>query len=190
MKIAITQRVIDFQDGVYDSLDQGFYQMFRDHTIRPIPNNLEQYSTSWIIDSDLIIFAGGNDILHLHNEHIHRSLRIEKHTLDIARLYNKPILGIGRGSLFLTAIFGGIIEKNNIHRNAKSIQYDNTDVAVEFTEYGESIKSAPPGASVLATNHHGGCESWKMDNIVAVRWNPERSKSNWIPYEAYGILGL
>jgi hypothetical protein len=36
----------------------------------------------------------------------------------------------------------------------------------------------------------GYCESWKLDNMLAVLWHPERMKTHWPPYEAYGILGL
>ena len=36
MNIAITQRVIEFQNGPYDSIDHGFYEMFSGHTLQPI----------------------------------------------------------------------------------------------------------------------------------------------------------
>ena len=96
MKIAITQRVIEFRNGPYDSIDFGFYDMFSGHTLLPIPNHLEHYRTQTIVDSDLVVFTGGNSMFPGNWQYENR-LRVEKHTLDLAKLYNKPTLGISRG---------------------------------------------------------------------------------------------
>lgn len=187
MKIAITQRVIDFRNGPYDSLDHGFYSMFKDHTLIPIPNNIYHYDTNSIIDSDMVIFSGGNSMIPGNWQYSHDRLRIEKHTLDIARLYNKPIIGISRGSQFLTVSLGGSIEEVNGHKEDHEIIYGQSQITV-CSRHEEIIKTIPHGASVLATDLDGNCESWKLDNIYTVLWHPERMKNHWMPYEIFNIL--
>ena len=58
------------------------------------------------------------------------------------------------------------------------------------SRHEEVLSSIPHGATCLATDSQGYCESWKLDNMLAVLWHPERMKTHWLPYEAYGILGL
>lgn len=189
MKIAITQRVIDFRNGPYDSLDHGFYSMFADHILRPIPNKLEHYRTDVIVDSDIIVFTGGNSMVPGNWQYNEERLRIEKHTLDLARLYNKPILGISRGCQFLTVSLGGSIEKSDRHTEDHSVYYKESKIKV-CSRHEEILKTIPLGASVLATDDDGNCESWKLDNIITVLWHPERMKNHWMPYEVKWTLGL
>ena len=56
-------------------------------------------------------------------------LRIEKHTLDLARLYNKTILGISRGCHHLTVI-GGSIKENGRHTPDHTVYYNDSEVEV------------------------------------------------------------
>lgn len=189
MKIAITQRVIDFNNGSYDALEQQYYNMFQEHLLRPIPNSIEHYKTDWIINSDIVVFTSGNSMTSDSQEYNEQRLRIEKHTLDLAQLYNKPILGIGRGCQFLTVSLGGSIEKNNRHNNDHNVYYNNTKVKVT-SSHEEVLKTIPLGASVLATDDDGYCESWKLDNIITVMWDPQRMNNFWMPYEVKWTLGL
>ena len=189
MKIAITQRVIEFRNGPYDSIDHGFYEMFSGHTLLPIPNHLEHYRTDTIVNSDLVVFTGGNSMIPGNWQYNENRLRVEKHTLDLAKLYNKPILGISRGCQFLTVAHGGTLEKNGRHTHNHSVNYKDSSIEV-CSRHEEILKTIPTGATCLATDEYGSCESWKLDNIITVLWNPERMKTHWLPYEAYGILGL
>jgi gamma-glutamyl-gamma-aminobutyrate hydrolase PuuD len=189
MKIAITQRVIDFRNGPYDSLDHGFYDMFSGHKLRPIPNNLEHYQTDIIVKSDLVVFTGGNSMVPGNWQYNENRLRVEKHTLDLAKLYNKPILGISRGCQFLNVSFGGKLRFSDRHKQDHSVYYKGSEVIVH-SRHEEILSTIPVGATCLATDKEGFCESWKLDNIITVLWHPERMRTHWLPYEAYGILGL
>lgn len=189
MKIAITQRVIDFNNGSYDALDNKYYKLFQGHRLRPIPNEIEHYRTSWILDCDIVVFTCGNSMNKDSWEYNEQRLRVEKHTLDLAQLYKKPILGIGRGCQFLTLSLGGSIEKSNRQNNNNTIYYNNTEVEV-VSNKKQVLKTVPLGASVLATDEDGYCESWKLDNIITTMWNPERMNSCWMPYEVKWTLGI
>ena len=187
MKIAITQRVIDFRNGPYDSLDHGFYSMFSEHTLYPIPNNINHYNTETIINSDIVVFTGGNSMIPGNWQYSYDRIRVEKHTLDLARLYNKPIIGISRGMQFLNILLGGSIEAADGHKEDHNIYYGNSVISV-CSRHEEVIKTIPYGATVLATDINGYCESWRLDNIYTVLWHPERMKNHWMPYEIYNIL--
>ena len=189
MKIAITQRVIDFRNGPYDSLDHGFYDMFNGHTLRPIPNHIDHYQTDLVVNSDIVVFTGGNSMIPGNWQYNENRLRVEKHTLDLARLYNKPILGISRGCQFLTVSLGGSIKENGRHTRDHTVYYNDSKVEV-CSRHEEVLDKIPTGATCLATDEDGKCESWKLDNIITVLWHPERMKTHWLPYEAYGILGI
>jgi gamma-glutamyl-gamma-aminobutyrate hydrolase PuuD len=189
MKISITQRVIDFRNGPYDSLDHGFYDMLSGHELKPIPNNIHHFRSSDIINSDLVIFTGGNSMFMDNWQYNSDRLRIEKHVLDIARSYNKPILGISRGSIFLNISLGGTIEKTDRHTDDHIVYYKKIRVNVK-SRHEELFTTIPPGASVIATDENGACESWKLDNIVTVLWHPERMEDHWMPLEVYDITGL
>jgi gamma-glutamyl-gamma-aminobutyrate hydrolase PuuD len=187
MKIAITQRVIDYRNGPYDALDHGFYSMFKEHTLRPIPNKLDHYRTDWIHDSDIVVFTGGNSMIPGDWQYNQERLRVEKHTLDLAKLYNKPILGISRGCQFLTISLGGSIIKSDRHDKDHIVYYKDITKTV-CSRHGETLQTIPPGATVLARDPQGNCESWKLDNIVTMLWHPERMEDQWIPDEALFLL--
>lgn len=182
MKIAITQRVIDFRNGPYDALDHGFYSMFEGHLLRPIPNKIEHYRTDWIHDSDLVVFTGGNSMMPDNWQFNEERLKVEKHTLDLAKLYHKPILGISRGCQFLTVSLGGKIKESSRHKQNHNVYYKGSQVEV-CSRHEEVLETIPLGASVLATDEDGYCESWKLDNIITVLWHPERMKNHWMPEE-------
>jgi len=189
MNIGITQRVIEFRNGPYDSIDHGFYDMFAGHYLYPIPNNLEHFNPDAILKCDLIVFSGGNSMIPDNWQYNDTRLKIEKQTLDIAKLWNIPILGISRGTQFLTTQLGGDIKTNNNHGANHSICYNNRIISVH-SRHDEVLNSIPNGATSLATDTEGYCESWCLDNIVTVLWHPERMKSHWLPNEAHTILGL
>ena len=54
MKIAISQRQVEINGFVYDCLEQGWYHLFVNHEIIPLPN-LSNIS----IDVDMLVLSGG-----------------------------------------------------------------------------------------------------------------------------------
>lgn len=182
MKIAITQRVIDYRNGPYDSLDHGFYSMFEGHTIIPIPNNIKHYTSSLIKEADLVVFSGGNSMVHDDWQYNKTRIQIEKHTLDLSLMYKKPILGISRGAQFLTISYGGDISPNPNHKRDHFVNYKGKQYKV-CSRHNEVLTSIPSGATVIATDETGNVESWKLDNIACVLWHPERMADHWMPEE-------
>ena len=189
MKIAITQRVIDFRNGPYDSIDHGFYDMFRGHTLYPIPNDIDHFDNDLIINCDLVVFSGGNSMMEDSWQYNEKRLLIEQRTLVLAQEHNKPMLGISKGCQFLTTSLGGSIKPASTHHKDHSVCYNNTIVSVH-SRHEEVLSRIPNGAICLATDTEGNCESWHMDNIVVVLWHPERMNNHWLPKEAYEITGL
>jgi len=189
MNIAITQRVIDYRNGPYDSIDQGFYKMFEGHNLRPIPNNLKHFNSDTIKQSDLVVFSGGNSMFPDNWQYNEERLRVEKHVLEIACRYKKPILGISRGTQFLTVSMGGKLEKSTLHTEDHVVHYHNNKVNV-VSRHEEVLSVLPPGATVIASDEHGYCESWRLANIATVLWHPERMEDCWIPEEVKQAIGL
>jgi len=189
MKIAITQRVIDFRNGPYDSVDHGFYSMFAGHQLIPIPNNIKHFRSNDITDVDLVVFTGGNSMVQGDWQYNAERLRVEKHVLDIALAYKKPILGISRGTQFLTVSLGGALAKTDRHDKDHIVYYKDTTKTV-CSRHSEHLETIPPGVTVLARDPQGYCESWKLDNIACVLWHPERMADYWMPEEVRTVTKL
>ena len=180
MKIAITQRVIDYRNGPYDSLDHGFYSMFKGHELLPIPNNLKFLRTTTITEADLVVFSGGNSMISENWQYNYDRLVVEKHVLDLAMAYEKKILGISRGTQFLTVSFGGNIKADPNHK--KNHYVNSTGARVEVcSRHEEILGSIPVGAEVLAKDDDGNVEAWKLKDIGCVLWHPERMINHWMP---------
>ena len=182
MKIAISQRVIDYKNGPYDSIDHGLYSMFNGHTLCPIPNNLKHFNSNTIIESDLVVFSGGNSLVSDDWQYSDIRLKIEKHALDLALAYKKPILGLSRGSQFLNVMLGGTIMRVDGHKEDHKVYYKAQEHTV-VSRHTESFATIPPGATVLATDEQGNVESWKIGDIGCVLWHPERMEDHWMPDE-------
>lgn len=189
MKIAITQRVINFRNGPYDALDHGFYNMFNDHTLLPIPNDINHFKSNDIINSDLIVFSGGNSMITDDWQYSSERLRVEKHILELALAYKKPIIGISRGTQFLNVSLGGSIKKTDRHTTDHVVYYKDTTRKV-CSRHSEYLDTIPPGVTVLARDAQGHCESWKLENIACVLWHPERMQDNWMPDEVESLFNF
>lgn len=187
MKIAITQRVIDFRNGPYDALDHGYYQMFQDHQLLPIPNSIEHFDANIISEADVIVFSGGNSMFEDSWQYNEERLRVEKHTLDLAKVLDKNILGISRGCQFLTVSLGGSLLESDRHTDDHSVYYKGKRVNVR-SRHQEVLNKIPNGCTVLASDEQGNCESWKLHNMVTVLWHPERMKTHWMPEEAWDLF--
>lgn len=187
MKIAITQRVIDFRNGPYDSLDHGFYSMFEGHQFITIPNHIKHFKTTDVLSADLVVFSGGNSMVKSDWQYNEQRIRIEKHTLELALKAKKPILGISRGAQFLTVSLGGSLEKTDRHKQNHIIYYKDKTKNV-CSRHNEVLHSLPPGVVELAHDAQGYCESWKIENIACVMWHPERMEDHWMPDEINNIV--
>lgn len=190
MKIAITQCVIDSDGAILDSLNHNYYKMFSNHQLTLIPNNIDHYQTTQVIDSDVIIFSCGNSIFENNNTYNLNRIRIEKHTLELAKLYKKPIIGFGTGSHFLTLMHGGSVkqQKHTMSQKKTIVYRDTIHKEVEAIS-SDKIDKKPLGATTLCkTFVNSNCCAWKLDNIFAINWNPEMSTGNWLPPELHSIL--
>jgi gamma-glutamyl-gamma-aminobutyrate hydrolase PuuD len=163
--------------------------MFEGHTLLPIPNNIKHFNTNIIKQADLVVFSGGNSMFPDSWQYNPNRLAVEKHILDIACRYNKKILGISRGTQFLTVSFGGSLSKSTLHTDDHVVNYYNNKVTV-CSRHEEILSSIPPGASIIATDDEGYCESWRLANIATVLWHPERMDDNWLPQEVKQAVGL
>lgn len=189
MKIAISQRVIDFRNGPYDALDHGFYSWFADHDIITIPNNIDFFRSSMILEADLVVFSGGNSMVQGDWQFSVDRIKVEKHMLDLALMYDKRILGVSRGTQFLTLAFGGTIDAMEGHHKNHTVKYRKVKVDV-CSRHNEVLTSIPSGANIIAQDENGYCESWTLDNVSTVLWHPERMDDHWIPKEIKDRCGL
>ena len=180
MKIAITQRVIDYKNGPYDSLDHGFYSMFKGHELVPIPNNLKFLRTQAITEADLVVFSGGNSMIKDNWQYSYDRLVVEKHVLDLAMAYEKKILGISRGTQFLTISFGGTIKPDPNHKQDHYVNATGARISVR-SRHEEGLGNIPAGAEVLSKDDDGNVEAWKLKDIGCVLWHPERMNNHWMP---------
>ena len=187
MKIAISQRVIDYRNGPYDALDHGFYSMFKGHDLIAIPNNLDFFNSRMIKDADVVVFSGGNSMVPGDWQYSAERLEVEKHMLDIALMYDKTIIGVSRGCQFLTVSMGGSIVADENHHKNHDVFYKKVKVDV-CSRHNEILETIPAGATVLATDEDGNCESWKLGKIATVLWHPERMKDHWMPKEILNLL--
>ena len=184
MKIAITQRVIDYKNGPYDALDHGFYSMFKGHELIPIPNQLKHFKSTAVTEADLVVFSGGNSMISDDWQYNHERLKVEKHVLDLALSFKKQILGISRGTQFLTVSFGGSIKADPNHKEDHIVKYKDSNITVR-SRHNEVLGSVPAGATVLATDAEGNPESWMLEHIGCVLWHPERMDNHWMPEELH-----
>ena len=172
----MTQRVLKHNGVRYDSLSQDWYSYLRMHRLVYIANRPDQDFHSIAYTSDLIIFTGGD------RDPI-RDL-VEERIFSSAHRIGKPLIGICHGFQRLTEMMGGTVAPIDGH----------SDVGHEVTDpkgarhwvnshHRFRVQDLPPGATVLATDTDGNCESWVHGSIGGVMWHPERRPFDWLPDE-------
>lgn len=181
MKIGISQRII-FKYRNYDSLEHGWYDLFKGHEIYPIQNRLDQDFDNIIKNIDLFIISGGNDT------EIRRIVETKISTGMLIR--KKPILGVCRGAFVLTVLLGGEIEECDGHLRTDHEIFidDKTYLVNSFHSY--RISKIPASSKLIAVDREGFCESWIDGNISAIVWHPERMENQFIPEEIRKIINL
>lgn len=180
MKIGISQRVLEHNGNLYDSIDQHWYRFLSGHEIIPIPNRIDQNFKNIALSIDRLILSGGEDT----------AIRVKVETeLFKEMLRNcKPVLGICHGAFLLTELLNGQYEECLHHHNTfHNIFMDNCEYIVNsFHKY--QIKTPPSYATVLATDSDGYCEAWNYKDISAIVWHPERMDSPIIPQKIIDIF--
>jgi len=181
LKIALSQRIINFRGREYDSVEQVWYSYLKEHTLVFIPNRLDQNFENLADDVDCFIITGGDDRL------IRRTTELRLATAVMKR--QKPILGVCHGAFLLTDVLGGTVGRKDGHRGGVEhlVRYQDQDYMVN-SFHGLAIDSAPSSAQVLARDPDGACEAWIDGNIAAVVWHPERSNDHWMPNEIQNLI--
>ena len=175
MKIALTQRILYHNKIAYDSIEHGWYNLLKDHTLFLIPNTLTQDFDSVAQNYDGLIITGGDDSA------LRRTIELKVASAFMKQI--KPILGVCHGAFLLTDVLDGKLEEDINHRKNHSVHYrDNDDIAVN-SYHSNIISVPPPTATCIVQDDDGNCESWVDNNIVAVVWHPERMEIPWLPEE-------
>lgn len=180
MKIGLTQRVLFHKGRAYDSIEQGWYTLLKDHTLSFVQNRIEQDFDSLADDIDLLIITGGNDPL---------ERRITETKLATAMLIKgKPIIGVCHGCFLLTHLLGGEVINIDSHMDTEhSIIYKGQEHTVN-SYHNLAIVKGPPKSTVLAVDHNGLCEAWIDNKIAGIVWHPERMNTPFIPEEILNLL--
>ena len=171
MKVGITQRIYvePYNGFTYNTLQTAWYSFLTDHTIIPIPNDLNY---PLIEDIDVLILGGGQR--HPIRDIIENKL-IEKYKGVI------PIIGICHGLRVLTEYFGGTIKDIENHQGTEHlIKYDDKYYTVN-SFHKTAIDKLPNRFShvkTLATTveEDPTVESWYNEKlrIGGTMWHPER----------------
>lgn len=176
MRIGLTQRVLFHNEQAYDALDHSWYEFFRAHTLFFIPNRLPVQ----LVDIDLLIITGGDD-------HLIRN-QVEQTLVEQQMLKNLPIIGVCHGAQLLTRLLGGTVVPCEDHQNCHhTVSYQDEQWLVN-SYHKHCIEKVPEGATVLARDPDGVCESWILNSVAAVMWHPERMAQPWWPAEIEQLL--
>ena len=119
MIVGITSNIKRHYKGYIDFLDHYWIKAFEKKKINYllIPNSLS-ISEKIIPRLDLLILAGGNDIISKRKECLLRN-KVEKNLVKKCLKKNIPILGICRGAQLLNLLFKGKISKINGHMRTR-----------------------------------------------------------------------
>ena len=177
MRIGLTQRVLFHNEQAYDSLDHSWYEFFGEHTLFFIPNRLPVQ----LVDIDLLVITGGDD-------HPIRN-QVEQTLIENQMLRNRPVLGVCHGAQLLTRLLGGSVVPCDNHQNCHHIVTYHDEQCLVNSYHKLCIERPPEGATVLACDPEGRCESWILNQVAAVMWHPERMARPWMPQEIEQLLG-
>jgi len=179
MRIGITQRTLSHNGFNYDSLEPCWYDLFKEHEIIPIPNNVN-IKQKLYKDIDLLILSGGDD----------NTIRriVETRLISFMMANDKPIIGICHGAFLLTHLFDGVV-KNVEEVKTEHLVYSDSDEVLVNSYHSSVIINNPKDTTVLYTDGTY-IESWIHDylKIGAIVWHPERMKESFIPEEVLKFI--
>lgn len=182
MKIGLTQRVLYHKGRAYDSIEHGWYQYLKDHTLYTIPNKTDQDFKSVANNLDILILTGGDD----------SSLRrtVELRLASAMMLQSKPIIGVCHGCFLLTEVLGGEVKEIEGHAGVVHAVHYFGDSYTVNSYHSLYIARLHDSGTQLVTDADGNCEAWIDKNIAGVVWHPERMDVPWIPEEIEFLMRI
>lgn len=181
-RIAITQRILEYNGFKYDALGQDWYKWLNQYSITAVKNQIEQNFDDIVDSHDVIIFGGGNtDRIRMY---------VELKLYEIAVSKNKPVIGICHGFNFLTHVLGGSVEPISGHHNTvhQVLELKTNMLHTVNSFHTFKVDVIPTDVTVLANDLDGNCESFIKDNVCGVMWHPERNSDVWLPDEISKFL--
>ena len=182
MKIGLSQRVFYHKGRAYDAIEHGWYSYLKNHTLVPLPNRLDQEFHHLAQELDAFIITGGDDSA------IRRTTELKLATAIMAE--QKPVVGICHGCFLLTDVLGGTVGEIDNHADTEhTINYFGQQINVN-SYHTLSVDKTHKGATILATDNQGYCESWIDGNLAGVVWHPERMAIPFLPTEINLLLKI
>lgn len=175
MKIALTQRTLYYKNKAYDSVEQSWYSLLKNHTLYLVPNDLTQNFNELAESVDGLIITGGDDSAL-------RSAVEMKLSSEMLKLH-KPILGVCHGAFLLTNVLGGLLDRCDHHMDTEH-QITYLGISKIVNSYHTNVIKRPHStATILAYDLDNNCEAWVDGNMSGIVWHPERMSAPWIPSE-------
>lgn len=177
MKIAISQRQIEINGIVYDCLEQGWYHLFVNHEIIPLPN-----LSNIAIDVDMLVLSGGENTEDRYQTEVACSLwAIEN---DI------PILGVCHGAFLLNYLHSGINAKDikNHHNTEHEIRMEGKTYTVNsyhhmaIDELGIDLDPIAHCDAMVEGFKHRNRDIWGLV------WHPERMDVPVLPSDLKDLI--
>ena len=182
MEIGLSQRVLYHKGRAYDSIEHGWYQYLKEHTLVPVANRLDQNFEQLADELDAFIITGGDDSAIRRTTELRLANQILKQ--------HKPMLGVCHGCFLLTDILGGQVEDIDGHMDLPhNVNYNNRIRAVN-SYHSLGISRLHESGTVLATDAVGNCEAWIDGYIAGVVWHPERMDEPWLPVEISNLMRI
>ena len=181
LKIALSKRTILKNGGVYDAIENSWYDYLKEHELVFVPNRLDQDFDALAESVDGYIITGGD------NQLIRR--KTERRMIIAMMKRNKPVVGVCHGCFLLTKFLGGTLGRKDGHKDGEhNVKYHGHDYLVN-SYHRFHIETLPTSAQILATDLDGHCEAWLDYNTAGIVWHPERLESGWIPDELKRFFG-
>jgi gamma-glutamyl-gamma-aminobutyrate hydrolase PuuD len=180
LQVGLTQRVLFHKGRAYDSIEHGWYQYLKNHTLTFIANRTDQDFIQLAKDLDLLIITGGDD---------HPVRRVTELKLASAMMaLGKPILGVCHGCFLLVDVLRGEVGEVADHRDTEHfVNYFGNPVLVN-SYHNQAITRLHDSGTILCTDEQGLCEAWIDDNLAGVVWHPERMATPWLPDEIQNLI--
>ena len=182
LKIGLSQRVLYHKGRAYDSIEHGWYQYLKEHTLVPVANRLDQDFEQLADELDAFIITGGDDSA------IRRTteLRIANQILK----QHKPMLGVCHGCFLLIDILGGKVDEISGHMDLDHAVVYNGSTRIVNSFHNLSITQLHKSGITLAVDSAGNCEAWIDGYIAGVVWHPERMEKPWLPVEISNLMRI
>jgi gamma-glutamyl-gamma-aminobutyrate hydrolase PuuD len=178
MKIAITQREITIRGTAYDCLERGWYRLFDQHELIPVPNDHE-YDISF---ADCLILSGGETT----------ESREFTETYCFAQAVEKsvPIVGVCHGAFVLNRWFDGT--------NIPLTGHDQSNHEIFLEDRWQTVNSyhrvkigkLADQFDIIAYDRDNNIEAFKHKDqpIWGLVWHPERMEMPVLPKDLRKLI--